>query len=167
MVGGGLKKADSVKKEEKDLIPKGVDWFKTQVTSFDPDNNCVELKNGKKVKYDYMIVATGIHTNFDRIKGLKEALENDEKVVSNFSPEYVKKTFPMIKKVKEGNAIFTFPMPPLKCPGAPQKIMYMAEDYFRRNGVRDKVNVIYHTTLPVIFGVKKYAASLMKVVEEK
>ena len=124
------------------------------------------LKN-TKLKYEYLIVATGIYTNFDGIKGLREALENDEKVVSIYSPEYVKKVFPLIEKTKNGNVIFTFPMPPLKCPGAPQKIMYLAEDYFRKNGVRQNINVSYNTTLPVIFGVKKYAASLMKLVKEK
>ncbi len=32
---------------------------------------------------------------------------------------------------QEGNAIFTFPNTPIKCAGAPQKIMYLAEEYFR------------------------------------
>ena len=44
-----------------------------------------------------------------KIKGLTEALENDDKVVSIFSPKYVKKVFPAIQNFKEGNAIFTFP----------------------------------------------------------
>ena len=36
-----------------------------------------------------------------------------------------------------------------------------------KNGIREKSVVSYHTTLPVIFGVKKYAESLMKVVKER
>lgn len=31
-----------------------------------------------------------------------------------------------------GNAIFTFPNTPIKCAGAPQKIMYIADSYFRK-----------------------------------
>ena len=55
-------------------------------------------------------------------------------VCSNYSPVYVKKTFPAIQNLEKtgGNAIFTFPMPPLKCPGAPQKISYMTDDYLRK-----------------------------------
>ena len=45
--------------------------------------------------------------------------------------------------------------------------MYLAEDYFRKNGIRDKTTIVYNTTLPVIFGVKKYAACLMKIVKER
>ena len=36
-----------------------------------------------------------------------------------------------------------------------------------KNGSRDKANVIYATTIPAIFGVKKYAESLMKIVKER
>ena len=38
--------------------------------------------------------------------------------------------------------MFTFPPPPIKCAGAPQKIMYLAEDHFRRSGVRDQLVVL-------------------------
>ena len=34
-------------------------------------------------------------------------------------------------------------------------------------GKRDKANVIYHSALPVIFGVKKYADALWEVVKER
>ena len=63
---------------------------------------------------------------------MKEALENDRKVSSIYSPKYVDKVFPSIQNFKQGNAIFTFPVMPIKCPGAPQKIMYLAEHYFRK-----------------------------------
>lgn len=39
--------------------------------------------------------------------------------------------------------------------------------YFLQNGKRDKANIIYNTSLPVIFGVKKYADALWKVCEKK
>ena len=66
-----------------------------------------------------------------QIQGLPEALEDPTSgIASNFSPKYVTKTFELIKNFKGGNAIFTMPTLPIKCPGAPQKIMYLAEDYF-------------------------------------
>jgi hypothetical protein len=49
-----------------------------------------------------------------------------------YSTDFINNVFPAIKNLKEGEAIFTFPKPPIKCPGAPQKIMYLAEDYFRK-----------------------------------
>jgi hypothetical protein len=36
-----------------------------------------------------------------------------------------------------------------------------------QTGKRDKANIQYHTSLPVIFGVKKYADALWKQTEAK
>ena len=61
-----------------------------------------------------------------------DALEHDPAVCSNYHPKYVQKTFPAMQAFKEGNAIFTYPNTPIKCGGAPQKILYLTEDYFRK-----------------------------------
>lgn len=66
-----------------------------------------------------------------QVKGLKDALDNYPEVCTNYDPKYVKKTIKAIEKFDKGVALFTLNMP-IKCPGAPQKIMYLAEDYFRK-----------------------------------
>ncbi len=80
MVGGGLKPAEFYRRKEKDLMPNGIDWHQSNVVSFDPDNNSVELANGKKLNYDFMIVSTGIHINFDGVSlwSIKEHLNSRE-----------------------------------------------------------------------------------------
>ena len=65
-----------------------------------------------------------------QIKGLPEAFDTPG-VCSNYSPDYVGKTMEALRQFKEGNAIFTFPNPPIKCPGAPQKAMYISDQYLR------------------------------------
>ena len=81
-------------------------------------------------EYACMNIHTHIHT---KIKGLPEALEDpDSWVTSNYSSKTAPKTFEYLKRFKGGNAIFTFPPMPIKCPGAPQKIMYLADDYWRQ-----------------------------------
>lgn len=70
-----------------------------------------------------------------QIKGLPEALSDfSSNVVSNYSSATVEKTFQKMQEFKGGNAIFSFPPMPIKCPGAPQKIMYLADDYWRQVG---------------------------------
>ena len=61
-----------------------------------------------------------------QIKGLPEALDTPY-VWSNYHASYAPKGRKIIDAFNKGNAVFTFPKPPLKCPGAPQKIMYIAE----------------------------------------
>ena len=72
-----------------------------------------------------------VFVKFLQIIGLNEAFETPG-VCSNYSANTVTKTFEALKNFNAGNAIFTFPSPPIKCPGAPQKIMYLADEYFRK-----------------------------------
>ncbi len=61
-------------------------------------------------------------------------------VASNYSAKYTSKTFENMKRFQGGNAIFNMPTMPIKCPGAPQKIMYLADDFWRqaREGGREE-----------------------------
>jgi sulfide:quinone oxidoreductase len=76
-------------------------------------------------------------------------------------------TWKVIKGFKGGTALFTQPTTPIKCGGAPQKIMHLAEDHFRKSGVRSKSEVMYAFPGTVIFGVKEIAKTLMEVVGRK
>lgn len=78
-----------------------------------------------------MVVAAGIQLDFERIKGFPEALKY-ENICSNYAADQVEKTWTNIKNFKGGNAVFTFPNTPIKCAGAPQKIVYLSDDYFRK-----------------------------------
>ena len=59
--------------------------------------------------------------------------------------------------------MFTFPNSPLKCPGAPQKIMYIAEESFRKRGI--SANIHYYKSWSILFSCKKYEDALWEVVK--
>ncbi|XP_045616214.2 sulfide:quinone oxidoreductase, mitochondrial isoform X2 [Procambarus clarkii] len=166
LVGGGMKKLEDSKKSMSKVLPKKAEWIKQRVVSFDPSNNKVMTDDGCEVGYEYLVVAVGLQLNYHQIKGLPDAFETPG-VCSNYSPLYVNKTLKSLESFREGNAIFSFPATPIKCAGAPQKAMYISEEYFRKHGKRDKANIIYNTSLPVIFGVKKYADALWEIVKER
>ncbi|XP_058798033.1 sulfide:quinone oxidoreductase, mitochondrial [Phymastichus coffea] len=168
LIGGGIKNFDASKRSMKDVLPVKAQWFKEEVISFEPNENKVTISNGDIVQYEHMIVAMGLQLYWDKLPGLLEGLKNSEsQVCSIYGPDTVSKVFDKIKNTNEGNAIFTFPNTPVKCPGAPQKIAYLSEDYWRRKNKRNKVNVVYNTSLPVIFGVKKYADALWEVCNRR
>lgn len=166
LVGGGVFPREETERNEADFIPYGAEWIKDAVTAFDPDHNTVELKSGGKVSYEFLVVAPGIQIDWGNIKGLKENLGRNG-VSSNYSYDYVEDTWKNISSLSSGNAIFTQPRPPFKCAGAPQKIMYLADDHFRRTGVRDNINIILGSAAAGIFGVQYYAGELNKIVERK
>jgi len=168
LVGGGVFDREVSERDEADFIPEGATWIKDAVASFDPENNSVTLAGGDTVTYDYLVVAAGIQIDWDKIPGLVESLgKPGTGVCSNYSYESVNSTWENIRNFKGGKAIFTQPNTPIKCGGAPQKIMYLAEDYFRRSNVRSESEVIFASASGGIFGVKKYAASLNRIIERK
>ena len=150
LVGAGIMKMDQTIKKEKKFIPKDVKWIQDRVKDIDPDKNSVVLDSDEEITYDYLVVAPGIQMNLDGIKGLKEAF-GKKGVCSNYiDPEYTRE---VLKNFKGGNALFTQPVTPIKCPGAPQKIMYLAADMIENKGLKEQTNVIFAGPGTVIFGV--------------
>ena len=166
LVGGGIYPKEYSQRKEADLIPKGAKWICDAVAEFCPDQNYVTTRGGRQIQYDYLIVATGIRIDWDKIPGLAESVGTGA-VCSNYSFETVDSTWRNIRDFKGGTAIFTQPLPPIKCGGAPQKIMYLADSYFRRVGVRSKSEVVFCSASASIFAVKKYATTLDKVLKRK
>uniref|UniRef100_A0AC34GX22 Peptidase S1 domain-containing protein n=1 Tax=Panagrolaimus sp. ES5 TaxID=591445 RepID=A0AC34GX22_9BILA len=166
LVGGGFMTLEQIVRSEDSLIPKNVKWIQSSVAEFQPEQNKLNLNDNTAVRYDYLVIATGLQLRYDIIKGLPAALETPG-VCSIYDPKYAEKTFKEISSFSKGNAIFTFPNTPIKCAGAPQKICYIAEDYWRRHGKRDGIEVSYNTTLGKVFAVEKYANVLAQIVKDR
>ena len=163
LVGGGVFDINKTVHSEASVIPKGANWIKQKVISFQPQENTVTLDNDASLSYDYLIVAPGIQLNWSAVKGLEETLGKNN-VCSNYSFKYAPYTFECIKNFKGGTAIFTSPHTPVKCGGAPHKIMYLAADYFRKHRLLDKADIQYWSGGTKLFAVEKYAKTLDKIV---
>ena len=113
------------------VLPKKASWIRDSVSTFDPDNNKVTTSSGDEISYEFLVIAMGLQLRYENVKGLVDALQTPG-VCSNYAYEHVGKTWKAIQDFKSGNAVFTFPNTPIKCAGAPQKIMYIAEQQFRK-----------------------------------
>lgn len=164
LVGSGVFNIKNTERNQKDVIPKGVQWIPKGVSEFHPSENSVTLSDGSKIGYQYLVVAAGIQLNWGEVKGLKENLGKNG-VCSNYSFDHANYTFECIKNLKSGKAIFHNPHTPVKCGGAPHKIMYMAGDYFRKNGTLNNINIEYWSGAGKLFAVPKYEKTLLKVVD--
>lgn len=164
LVGAGIYDINKTEKNQADYIPKNTEWIKDAVSKFNPEDNKVICQSGRELSYDILIVCPGIQLDWQKIKGLKENLCTNN-ISSNYDFNSAPYTWEMIKNFKGGTAIFTNPTTPIKCGGAPHKIMYLAVDYWRKQGILDKCNVQYLSGAGVIFGVKEYAETLKEVVK--
>ncbi len=166
LVGGGVFPKEISERNEADYIPHGVDWIQDRAESFDPDNNSVTTADSGVVTYDYLVVAAGIQLDWDKIPGLKESVgKPGAGVCSNYSYQTVSSTWENIKNLKGGKALFTQPGTPIKCAGAPQKIMYLTAHHLQKNGLSSQVDVHFYSAGAGIFGVKIYADTLYQVID--
>jgi sulfide:quinone oxidoreductase len=161
LVGGGEFDIQDTERDEASVIPFGATWIQQMVAGFKPEENKITLADGTDLGYDYLIAAPGIQLNWGEIKGLKENLGKNG-VCSNYSFATAPYTWECIQKTKGGKAIFTNPHTPIKCGGAPQKIMYLAADYFKKHGIDSQVEFWSGGTR--VFGVEKYENTLKMVI---
>ncbi|PPQ83737.1 hypothetical protein CVT24_007624 [Panaeolus cyanescens] len=167
LVGSGLKPKTDFSRPLASLIPPHISLISENVQSFSPNSSSVTTASGQDISYDTLIVATGLQTNFDDIAGLKGALEDPNSGVSTiYSYDTCDKVWADIESFKGGNAVFTQPAGIIKCAGAPQKIMWMAWDRFRRTG-RGDAQVDFYTGMPTMFAVKKYSDALDQLRQQR
>ncbi len=165
LVGAGCATLEKTQRPQSSVMPKGVTWIKESATGFDPENNVVHTDAGHTIGYDVLVVCPGIQLDWDRIPGVTDTLGRDG-VSSNYTYELAPKTWDAIRSTTSGTALFTMPSGPIKCAGAPQKIAYLACDYWREQGVLDDIDVHLVVPTPRIFGIPEFAEPLEAVIAD-
>ncbi|MDQ4491296.1 FAD/NAD(P)-binding oxidoreductase [Sinomonas sp. ASV486] len=163
LVGGGRAPQKESVRDQAAVMPKGVAWIRDAAVDIDPDAKMVTTVGGAEIGYDYLVVSPGIQLDWDRIPGMAAAVESPA-ASSNFRYDLAPKTWDLIRGMRSGTAVFTMPAGPIKCAGAPQKIAYLAADYWRQQGVLGNIRVVMVLPTPGMFGVKVFADELERVV---
>jgi sulfide:quinone oxidoreductase len=164
LVGAGIMGREQSVKPEAEFIPRGVTWIRDRVATIDPEAHSVTLESGRTVGYEQLVVAAGIQVDWSAIPGLRESVgKPGTGVVSNYDFDTVESTWEAIRTFRGGRALFTDPKTAVKCGGAPQKILYLAEEAFRRQGVRDGTEVVFMNAKPVNFTAPAYAGTFREL----
>ena len=163
LVAGGVYDFNDTVRNEEDVMLDEVTWIQQMVAEINPEKNLVITENGDEISYEFLIVAPGLKLAWDLVKGLPETIGKNN-VCSIYSPDTVIHARETIENFSGGTALFTNPATPIKCGGAPQKIMYLSADKFRKKGL--KADVQFWTSGTVIFGVKKIGKALTEIVNE-
>jgi sulfide:quinone oxidoreductase len=59
-----------VRDRNADFQPAGVEWVKDMVAGFDPAANTVVTAGGQRIRYDFLVVATGVQLDYGQIEGM-------------------------------------------------------------------------------------------------
>ncbi len=165
LVGGGQASVASTERPEAAVMPKKATWIRKAASEVDPEANTVTAEDGSTYAYDVLVVCPGIQLDWDKTEGLEDALGRNG-VSSNYRFDLAPRTWDFIRETRSGSAVFMMPSGPMKCAGAPQKIAYLASDYWRREGVLKNIDVHLVVPTPRIFGIPAIADSLDKVIAD-
>lgn len=163
LVGGGRAPVAESVRPELSVMPTTVEWIRDRAVEVDPEARTVGLASHGSVGYDFLIVCPGLALDWDRLPGSAETLGRNG-VSSNYQVDLAPKTWEMVKDMRSGTAVFTMPSGPIKCAGAPQKIAYLAADWWRKQGVLSDIHVVLLLPTPALFGVPEFSKVLEGVV---
>ncbi|MCF5278712.1 NAD(P)/FAD-dependent oxidoreductase, partial [Pseudomonas syringae] len=164
MVGAGIFTPQSTARSMASLIPKGVQWIKAAVSTFEPQHNTLTLADGRVLGYQQLVVCPGLKLDWSAIDGLVDTLGANG-VTSNYRYDLAPYTWKLVQNLQQGRALFTQPPMPIKCAGAPQKAMYLSCDHWLKSGRLAQINTQFYNAGGVLFGVADYVPALMKYVE--
>ena len=188
LVGGYTWTEQDIIYKTNDYVPDGVKLIKDRVVEFDPENNLVKTAGGQTVNYDFMIIASGLVLDFGRIKGLEEmgtlyTAGHNQKAADMFGDsgagsiyfiegamkvkQNLHKFIEAAKSGKKVQGVYTHPNTPIKCGGAPKKIMFLTDSNLRNAGARENAELTFYPNGSKMFGVPEYNKAIFKLFEEK
>ncbi|MDD5211245.1 MAG: FAD/NAD(P)-binding oxidoreductase [Sulfuricurvum sp.] len=144
-VAAGEYKPQDIIFDNRGYIGQDVRWIKDEVQTFDPQHNKLTTQSGQEVAYDFLIVATGVQTRYEQVEGLTADMIGKNGISSVYLSDLAlgtadggELTHTWFNDVREASktskprVLCTQPSTPIKCGGVPQKILYLCDDYLRK-----------------------------------
>jgi len=162
----GIYNKHDVIKPKGDFFPAGVKVLYENVDKIACDKNQVLLENGQVMAYDYLIIATGTQVFPEETPGMKEKLWH-KSIFDFYTIEGAVALQKFFKSWEGGKLVMAITELPYKCPVAPIEFVCLAEEYFAKKGMRDKVDITYVTPLPGAFTKPVATKMLSDLMHEK
>ncbi|MCB1407220.1 MAG: NAD(P)/FAD-dependent oxidoreductase [Rhodobacteraceae bacterium] len=170
LIAAGLKPATYSVSNTGDWLPEGVEWVPEFAAEIDPEANAVTTATGRRVEYDYLIVATGLTLDWDAIEGFSLDMVGQNGISAHYAgPDYAELSWRELDRFVDqgGVGLFGRPATEMKCAGAPLKITFLADDIARRRGKRDSIEVVYNANNQSLFGVPIVHHKVRQLFDER
>lgn len=162
----GIYKEEDVIKPKRDFFPKNVNVIMEVIDKIVPTENKVYLQDGTELVYDYLIIATGSVTAPEETEGLKGELWY-KKIFDFYTVEGAMELAKFFETWEGGKLVINITEMPIKCPVAPLEFAFLADWYFTKKGIRDKVDIHFVTPLSSAFTKEKCSEVMSEYLTEK
>jgi sulfide:quinone oxidoreductase len=146
---GGYKPEQIVKSRRR-FLPKRVHYVSSAIDRVVAEENRVYLENGTALDYDVLVVATGSRVVPEETEGLTGPGWR-EKTFDFYTPEGAAALAQKLASWPGGRLVIDIVEMPIKCPVAPLEFAFLADAFFTKKSIRDKVELVYVTPLDGAF----------------
>jgi len=146
----GLARPERLVRSRQAQLRPGVRFHRSAVDHVDLENDTVLLADGTSLGYDVLVVATGARLMPDETDGMLGPgwLES---VFTFYALDAAAALERALARFDGGRLVVGVMDMPIKCPVAPLEFSFLADWYFRKRGIRDKVELSYVTPLDGAF----------------
>ena len=157
---------DEMVKPRRHQLRAGVDLVLGEIDLVRPDENIVELADGRELGYDYLVIATGTTPRPDQTAGMTGA-EWRRSVFDFYTLEGATALAEKLAGWEGGRLVVHITEMPIKCPPAPLEFAFLADSFFTEKGMRDRVEITYVTPLDGAFTKPVASRMLGGMLEER
>lgn len=162
----GLSNADEIVRPRSRQLRRGVSYRQSAVDHVSIDEQRVYLEDGTSLSYDVLVVATGATLAPAETEGLLGDGWRTS-VFTFYSPEIAQELQAALAAFDGGRLVVDVVDMPIKCPVAPLEFCFLADWYFTKRGIRDRVQITYVTPLDAAFTKPIAAEHLASMLGEK
>jgi sulfide:quinone oxidoreductase len=163
----GTYTAEQVVRPREQYIADGVDMLYGEVDQVVADASEVLLTDGRRLAYDYLVIATGVQPRPDQTPGMIDGGQWRKRIFDFYTYDGAVALADALQGFDEGRLVVHIVDTPIKCPVAPLEFAFLADAWLRERGVRDRVDLVYATPLPGAFTKPIASARLGAMLDER
>jgi sulfide:quinone oxidoreductase len=146
----GARDEDRMTRARGRTLDPGVRWLRETVSAVEPDRKRVALAEGEALAYDILVIASGARLRPEETPGLHGG-EWGKSIHEFYTLEGARALRDALARFDGGRLLLNAVEMPIKCPVAPMEFLFLADEHFKRRGIRDKVELVYATPLDGAF----------------
>lgn len=130
------------------LQGKGIDFIAQPVVRIDAQGNAVELEDGRRVSYDYLVLCTGPRLAFEEVPGSGPQAGHTESVCTTDHAEHALEAYRRF--IEEPGPAIIGAMPGASCFGPAYEFAFIFSRDLQKRRIRHKVPITFVTPEPYI-----------------
>jgi sulfide:quinone oxidoreductase len=157
----GGERASNLQRPERSLLDPKVTLVVGEIEKVDEPTQTVHLKEGQRLAYDYLVLATG-----SRI--VPEAIEHFDTEAQHFyTAEAALELRRALDAFTGGRIVVAIAGMPYKCPPAPLEVSFLIESELRQRGLRDQSEVHFCSPIGRAFTIESVSEMATPIFEAK